>query len=79
MDFLTKDSRGGASSTKPLVVVPWLLLCAKFLIAGMTLPYLGAQPGMGPAEFGTGLALVLAIWLGREGMDKGVINIGKKE
>jgi len=41
MDFLTKDSRGGASSTKPLVVVPWLLLCAKFAIAGMTLPYIG--------------------------------------
>jgi len=79
MDFLTKDSRGGASSTKPLVVVPWLLLCAKFAIAGMTLPYIGAQPGMGPAEFGAGLGALLLIWLGREGMDKGVINIGKKE
>jgi len=76
MNFGLSDSRGQKSTTLTLVLIPWFILCAKFLVAGVNIPMLGLQPAMGASEFGGGLTLLLVIWLGREGMDKGAINFG---
>lgn len=67
---LLKDSRGRESMTLSLVVPAWAALLIKFLLAGITLPVVGAVPAMSAGEFGAAVALVLAIWLGREWTDK---------
>lgn len=67
---LLKDSRGRESITLSLVVPAWLALLVKFLVAGLTLPVVGVVPAMSATEFGTAMAGVLAIWLGREWTEK---------
>lgn len=67
---LLKDSRGRESVTLSLVAPAWLALLVKFLAAGITLPVIGLVPTMSATEFGMALSGVLAIWLGREWVDK---------
>lgn len=68
--WLLKDSRGRESMTLSLVVPAWLALLVKFLLAGLTLPVVGAVPPMSATEFGMAIAGIMAIWLGREWTEK---------
>lgn len=68
--FRMRDSRDRESQTLTFVAVTWAALVCKFLVAGMNLGPLGAMPAMGASEFGAAVALVLAIWLGREWIKK---------
>lgn len=65
-----RDARGRESKTLTFVTVSWAALVAKFLAAGVALGPLGTQPSMSGTEFGTAVAAVLAIWLGREWTEK---------
>ena len=64
------DSRGKQSKTLFFVAISWAVLVLKFFFAGLTLPVIGAVPGMSASEFGTAVAFVLGIWLGREWTEK---------
>ncbi|HHO59905.1 MAG TPA: hypothetical protein ENJ64_06645 [Thiotrichales bacterium] len=65
-----KDCRGNESTTLFFVRVTWLVLLAKFITAGMSLPYIGLLPEMGVAEFGVAVTGVLFIWTRREHTEK---------
>jgi len=62
--------RGKQSTTLFFVGVSWAVVLVKFLVAGTTLGPLGIMPPMGAGEFGSAVALILAIWLGREWQEK---------
>jgi hypothetical protein len=64
------DSRGKASGTLPMVVVSWLAVLSKFIVAGVALGPLGTPPPMSATEFGLAVTGILAIWIGREAIDK---------
>ncbi len=66
------DSRGKKSKTLAFVVVSWLVVVVKFLLAGVTVPVFGELPPMTGGEFAAAVAAVLGIWLGREWKDKEV-------
>jgi hypothetical protein len=57
------------STTLKLVVPAWAILLLKFMFAGVDFKYgefaIEFAP-MGAVAFGTALAAILAIWLGRE-------------
>jgi len=65
-----KDSRGKQSKTLIFVSISWLAVVIKYITAGVTLGALGTMPDMGASEFGSAVALILAIWLGREWSEK---------
>lgn len=67
---MMKDSRGAKSSTLGLVTVSWGAVTAKFVTAGVSLPYVGIMPPMTAGEFGAAVAMILGIWLGREYTEK---------
>jgi len=62
--------RGKQSTTLLFVSVSWAVVLVKFLVAGVNLGPLGIMPPMGAGEFGSAVALILAIWLGREWQEK---------
>jgi hypothetical protein len=61
MHLSMKDSRGRESVTLSLVIVSWGVVTAKFA-------WSGAAADMG--SYGTAVAMILAIWLGREWTEK---------
>lgn len=62
--------RGKQSTTLLFVTLSWSAVFAKFVVAGVDLGPLGIMPPMGAGEFGSAVALILAIWLGREWQEK---------
>lgn len=60
------DTRGKPSRTLPFVAGSWLAITIKFVIAGMELGPLGLMPEMDANTYGSAVAMVLAIWVGRE-------------
>lgn len=64
------DARGNQSKTLMFVTVSWLVVVVKFTVAGINLGPLGVMPAMSAGEFGAAVALILAIWLGREWREK---------
>lgn len=69
MNFLP-TIRGKQSTTLLFVSLSWLAIFVKFIVAGVSLGPLGIMPQMSATEFGTSVALILAIWLGREWTEK---------
>ena len=65
-----KDSRGRESTTLTFVAFSWLAVWVKYVVAGLTLPVIGAVPPMTATEFSIAAAAILAIWLGREWTEK---------
>jgi urea transporter len=63
-----RDSRGRESATLPFVLVSWAAVTAAF-VRSWLFPVAGMVP-MGAAEYGSAVALILAIWLGREWTEK---------
>ena len=61
-----KDSRGRESTTLTFVWIAFAALTVKFILGGMTLGPIGAQPVIDASGYGIAIAGVLAIWLGRE-------------
>ena len=57
------------STTLKLIIPPWAILVLKFGVAGVDFKYgefaISFAP-MGAVAFGTALAAILTIWLGRE-------------
>lgn len=66
------DTRGKPSRTLPFVAVSWLAVTIKYFISGMTLGPLGTMPEMGATAYGSAVAMILAIWVGREWKQKDV-------
>lgn len=64
------DTRGNQSKTLMFVTVSWFVVVVKFVIAGVKIGSLGVMPMMNVGEFGAAVALILAIWLGREYTEK---------
>lgn len=64
------DSRGKQSVTLFFVAVSWAVVTIKFFTAGAKLGALGVMPAIGAGEYGSAVALILAIWLGREWTEK---------
>lgn len=64
------DGRGKQSTTLFFVAVSWAAVTVKFFAAGAKLGALGVMPVMGAGEYGAAVALILAIWLGRELTEK---------
>lgn len=62
--------RGKQSTTLLFVAVSWSVVLVKFLVAGVNLGPLGIMPQMSVVEFGSSVALILTIWLGREWTEK---------
>ena len=69
---ITQDSRGNSSRTLPFVAVSWAAVVVKFVVAGATLGPLGQMPTMSAGEFGSAVAMILAIWIGREWKQKSI-------
>jgi hypothetical protein len=70
MSWMRLDSSGKESRTLFFVAASWLVVWIKFIVAGLTLPVIGTVPPMTAAEFGSAVAFILAIWLGREFIKK---------
>ena len=70
VSWMRIDSSGRESRTLFFVAASWLVVWVKFLAAGLTLPVVGTVPPMTATEFGTSVAFILAIWLGREYIKK---------
>lgn len=64
------DVRGKPSRTLPFVAGSWLAVTLKFIVAGVTLGPLGEMPAMDASTYGSAVALILAIWVGREWKQK---------
>lgn len=69
---LTTDSRGHASRTLPFVVVSWLVVTAKFAVAGLALGPLGVAPAMSATAYGSAVLMIVGLWIGREWRAKGL-------
>ncbi len=68
--FKLKYSRGRESTTLMFVTASWGAVLFKYLVADLAI--LSVEfPSMSTGEFGTAVALILSIWLGREWIDKG--------
>lgn len=65
-----KDSRGNRSKTLPFVVIAFGAVTVKFLAGGLTFGSFGQLPEMDALSYGTAVALILGIWLGREATEK---------
>lgn len=68
-----RDTKGRESRTLAFVGLTWLLMTLRFALGGMSFDAFGvtvqiAQTAM--IDYGTAVAAVLAIWLGREWMSK---------
>lgn len=70
VSWMRIDSSGRESRTLFFVTASWLVVWIKFLAAGLTLPIFGKVPPMTATEFGSAVAFILAIWLGREFIKK---------
>lgn len=70
MTWMRIDSSGRESRTLFFVTASWLVVWVKFLLAGVDLPFVGKVPPMTATEFGSAVAFILAIWLGREYVKK---------
>ena len=68
---LLKDARGRESITLTFVAVSFAILQIKFLLAGITISPELTIPPMSAEAFGLSTAGILAVWLGREWVDKG--------
>ena len=64
------DSRGRASKTLALVRIGVGALTIKFIIGGITTPWVSFQQTIGAVEFGTAFLLILGPWLKREWDEK---------
>jgi len=71
LSWMRIDSNGQASRTLFFVSASWLIVWVKYLLAGLSLPFVGVVPPMTATEFGTAVAFILGIWLGREFVKKG--------
>lgn len=69
--------RGKESKTYRFVFISWLVVTVKFAVAGITIDAIGSMPAMGVGEYGAAIALILAIWLGREYTEKVSQNVTK--
>lgn len=65
-----RDSRGHKSITLTFVTVSFVVVTAKFALAGLTLPGLGEVPAMSGVDFAAAAGAVLGIWWGREKTEK---------
>lgn len=65
-----RDSRGRQSITLTFVAVSWAVVTLAFARSWLA-PLDGLAP-MGASEYGGAVAMVLAIWLGREWTEKGM-------
>lgn len=72
LDALTKDSRGNRSRTLPFVIVGFVAVTAKFVVAGLKLPLLGEAPEMSAAAYGSAVLMIVGLWVGREWKQKEV-------
>ena len=63
--FTLKDTRGNESTTLTFVVIAFLVVVLKFLLAGLTI-YGKAIPEMTGLEFAAAIGAVLSIWQYRE-------------
>lgn len=70
MTWMRIDGQGRESRTLFFVTLSWLVIWIKFVLAGLTLPMVGQVPHMTATEFGTSVAFVLGIWIGREWVKK---------
>lgn len=70
LGWMRLDSSGKESRTLFFVAASWLVVWLKFLLAGVTLPIIGQVPPMSATEFGSAVAFILAVWLGREWVKK---------
>lgn len=70
MKWFRLDSQGRESRTFVIVSLSWLGVWVKFIGAGLTLPVIGAVPPMSATEFGTAVAAIMAVWVGREWVKK---------
>jgi len=69
--FTLKDTRGKESTTLSFVVVAFVVVVIKFLLASLTI--FGVEfPDMTGSEFGLAIGAVLAIWQYRETKAKSV-------
>ena len=62
------DARGNASATLPFVAVSWAVVTLAF-VRSWLVPIDGVAP-MGAGEYGSAVAMILVIWLGREATEK---------
>ena len=64
------DTKGRESRTLKFVTISYIIMTSKFLVAGISLPYVGLQPPMSVTEYGAAAAAILSVWLGREYIKK---------
>jgi len=67
--FTLKDTRGKESTTLAFVVVSFVVVVIKFLLAGLTL-FGMSVPEMSGTEFGIAITGILSIWQYREAKAK---------
>lgn len=71
MKFTLKDTRGKESTTLTFVVIAFLVVVIKFLLAGLTL--FGKEiPPMTGIEFAAAFGAVLSVWQYRETKSKSI-------
>lgn len=70
MRLLLKDARGHPSWTASLIVPAFLGCLAKFMVAGLSFPIVGAVPSMSGTEFAATAVALLGVWVAREVTDK---------
>lgn len=68
--WLLKDGRGHPSWTATIVVPSAFAVTQKFLLAGVTIPVVGTFPPMTGGEYAAAIGALLAMWVGREYVDK---------
>lgn len=69
-DLFTKDSKKRDSKTVKFVWIGFSTLTIKFLIGGMTIPFIGVQPFIDAGSYGAGFLTIVGAWLGREYIKK---------
>lgn len=71
---MIKDSRGRESTTLFFVTVSWFVVTVRYAVGGLSWEMLKV-PVVSPSEYGAAVALILAIWLGREWTEKVKRNV----
>lgn len=68
-----KDARGRESRTLAFVGMTWLLMTLRFALGGLGADFGGFRIEVGATamiDYGAAVAAVLAVWLGREFIDR---------
>jgi hypothetical protein len=66
MNWMLKDSRGNPSSVLTMTVAGVVTVIGKYIVAGHTLPLIGAAPPMSATEFATAFGVVVGVWVAHE-------------